>query len=429
MSQGLHSTMICRAACAAAMAFAAAVFAVPATAQRITLTIATHYTDDQRAPLMPCLRAYERLHPNITIVHRQLSYRDLLQSLFLSRMGGEPPDIYNLSTTWARQLVDSGALAQPPSAVERYVQQAYLPGTVAAIESNGRLWGIPSETDVYMLVYNKVLFAQNRISHPPVNVDEWVEDAAKISRTNRQGQLIVSGFTVGSSQNQIVAPFLTLLYSGGQALLAQDGTSTNLNSSAAQSALNAEVELFQKRGAVWGTAPYQFPSGALGMMIVPNWFNRPLHQGFERRFDQTVGVAPIPAGPNWRTVQYGFFWSVDANAPHPAEAWALLQWLNTAQQPGGRSCVGNMLMALGGLTGNRQDLAASTNELHTPFMQPFVDALRSGRALPQPSVPHANEIEALTSKYLEQAMLGVVPARLALQQLDAGIRTILQEQE
>ena len=426
-----HSAMVGRAVRAAACVSAASAALLPASlpAQRITLTIATHYTDDQRAPLTPCLREYEQLHPDIVIVHRQLSFRDLLQSLFLSRMGGKPPDIYNLSTTWTKQLVNSGALAQPPAAITSYVQANYLPNTVSALTGNGKLWGIPSETDVYMLVYNKLLFARNGITHPPTTTDEWISDAAKISRSNRQGQLIVSGFTVGSSQNQIVAPFLTLLYSNGQSLLAPDGRSTNLTSPAARSALDAEVELFKTHGAVWGTVPYQFPSGALGMMIVPNWFNRPLHQGFEAKFDGTVAVSPIPAGPNWRTLQYGFFWSVDANSPHPAESWALLQWLNTAHQPGGRSCVGNMLMALGGLTGNRQDLAASGKELNTPFMQPFVDALSSGRALAQPSIPHSNEIEALTSKYLERAMLGVVPAGTALQQLDAGIRTILQEQE
>ncbi len=426
-----HSTVVERALCAAACLCAPLlpVLCPRLQAQRITLTVATHYTDDQRAPLTPCLREYERLHPDIAIVHRQLSFRDLLQSLFLSRMGGQPPDIYNLSTTWTKQLVDSGALATPPAAITNYVQQGYLSNTTAAITSNGKLWGIPSETDVYMLVYNKLRFARNGITHPPTTTSEWVADAAMISKANRQGQLIVSGFTVGSSQNQIVAPFLTLLYSNGQQLLSADQKSTNLNTPAARNALDAEVQLFHDKGAVWGTVPYQFPSGALGMMIVPNWFNRPLHQGFEAKFDQTVAVAPIPAGSNWRTLQYGFFWSVDANSPHPAESWALLQWLNTAQQPGGRSCMGNMLMALGGLTGNRQDLTASARELNTPFMQPFVDALSSGRALAQPSIPHANEIEALTSKYLERAMLGVVPADTALRQLDAGIRTILQEQE
>lgn len=404
-------------------------FSSTAFGQQITLTIATHYTDDQRAPLTACLHTYEQLHPDTKIIHRQLSYRDVLQTLFMSRMSGRPPDIYNLSTAWTKQLVDSGALATPPPAVTEYVKRVYLANTVDAMTSNGQVWGIPSETDVYMLVYNKVLFARAGIAQPPATVDEFVQDAARISKANRQGQLTTSGFTFGSSQNQIVAPFLTLLYSSGVPLFSADRKSTNLNTTAARIALEREIELFKTKGATWGTVPYQFPGGALGMMIVPNWFQKSLHQGFESRFAETVAVGPIPAGENWRTVQYGFFWSVDSTTPHATEAWALLKWLNTAQTPGGRSCVGNMLVELGGLSGNKEDLAASTKELSNPFMRPFVEALSSGRALTQPSIPHANEIEALLSNYLERALLGVLPADRALSEADAGIRLILEEKE
>ena len=407
----------------------AVLFPALSFAERITLTIATHYTDDQRAPLTACLQEYQQLHPDIAVIHTQQSFRDMLQTLFMSRIGGRPPDIYNLSTAWTKQLVDSGALAPPPALLADYVRQSYLPNTVDAMTANGKVWGIPSETDVYMLVYNKLLFARAGITRPPATLEEWVSDAAKISKANRQGQLVTSGFSFGSSQNQIVAPFLTLLYSNGQSLFSADQRSTNLTSAAARLALSTEVELFRTHGATWGSVPYQFPSGSLGMMIVPNWFQKSLHQGLDKRFTETVAVAPIPAGPSWRTVQYGFFWSVDADSAHPAEAWALLKWLNTARQTGGRSCVGDMLMKLGGLSGNKQDLAASSAELHDPFMQPFVDALSSGRALPQPSISHANEIEALLSKYLERAMLGVLPTDQALRELDAGIGQILEGKE
>ena len=405
------------------------VFARVADGQGVTLTLATHYTDDQRTPLTACLRTYEQIHPGTNIVHRQLSYRDVLQTLFMSRMSGKPPDIYHLSTVWTKQLVDSGALASPPRDITDFVGKSYLSNTIDAIVTRGQVWGIPSEVDVYMLVYNKRLFAKAGLTHPPATWDELVSDAGKIAKENRQGQLTTSGFAVGPSQNQTVGPFLTLLYSYGHPLFAADGKSTNLGTAAARRALEDEVRLFQTRGTNWGYTPYQFPSGAIGMMIVPNWFQKQLHQGLESRFDETVGVAPIPGGQAWRTVQYGFFWSVDASSQHPAEAWALLKWLNTAKAPGGRSCVGDMMMEMGALTGNKADLAASESELKNPFMQPFVDALSSGRALPQASVPHANEIEALLSNYIERALLGVITAEQALRESDARILMILQEKE
>ncbi len=400
-----------------------------AGAEHITLTIATHYTDDQRAPLTACLRHYEQLHPDITVVHTQVSFRDMLQTVFMARMGGTSPDIYNLSTAWTQQLAESGVLAEPPAGIAEMVRGAYLPNTVAGMTAKGRAWGFPSETDVYMLVYNRGLFARAGIQHPPSTEEEWVADAARISKANRQGQFIISGFSFGSSQNQIVAPFLALLYSSGESFFRPDGYTTTLGTTAAREVLRGEVRLFQQRGAVWGTVPYQFPSNALGMVIVPNWYQKSLHQGLGERFADTVGVAPIPGGANWRTVQYGFFWAVDSGSKHRAEAWALLKWLNIAQAPNMRSCVGTMMIDLGGLTGNKQDLAASSSELNNSFMRPFVDALFSGRALPQPSVPHANEIESLTSKYLERAMLGVLPADAALRDLDRGIQQILEGRE
>jgi multiple sugar transport system substrate-binding protein len=353
----------------------------------------------------------------------------MLQTIFMARMGGRPPDIYSLSTAWTRQLVDSGALAPPPPSVMHFVQENYLANTVDAATAHGSPWGIPSETDVYMLVYNKLLFARAGITRPPATVEEWIEDAARISKANRQGQLVTSGFSFGSSQNQIVAPFLTLLYSRGDSMLSADQKSTHLTGPAARQVLQSEVQLFRRRGATWGTVPYQFPSGALGMMIVPNWFQKSLHQGLDTRFADTVAVAPIPGGPDWRTLQYGFFWAVDASSAHRAEAWDLLLWLNSPQHPGEASCVGRMLMGLGGLTGNKADLAASSAELRNPFMQPFVEALSSGRALSQPSTPHANEIEALLSKYLERAMLGVMSTDEALRDADRDIRQILEEKE
>ena len=394
-----------------------------------TLTIATHYTDEQRAPLTACLEQYERLNPGTTIVHRQLSYRDFLQTLFMARIGGSIPDIYNLASMWTDQLVQSGSLAAPPPQVLDFVKRAYLPRTSESMAINGHVWGVPAEVNVYMLVYNKLLFAQAGLTGPPVTWDELVQDAAKISKSNRQGQLTVAGFGFGPDPAKVVNPFLTLLYSHGQSLFSSDRRSTNLTGAAAHEVLAGQVRLFQTHGASLGATPSQFPSGTLGMMIVPNWYKNELLQSLGERFTDKVGVAPIPEGTNWRTVQYGFFWAVDANSRNKIEAWKLLRWINTPQTPGRRSCMGQMLFKLGALTGNRADLEASAEELGHPFMKPFADALSSGRALPLDSISHSNEIEELLRSYIEEAWLGLLSPDEALRKADTAIRSILRESD
>ena len=99
--------------------------------------------------------------------------------------------------------------------IRDFVARDYLPNTIDAITGKGQTWGIPSEVDVYMLVYNKLLLERAGLSEPPKTIEEFVADAARISKSNRQGQLTTSGFGVGLKQAQIIAPFLTLFYSNG----------------------------------------------------------------------------------------------------------------------------------------------------------------------------------------------------------------------
>ena len=401
----------------------------PTSVAGATLTIATHYTNEQLAPVNACFAEYERLNPSVSIVHRQLSYRDFLETLFMASIGGSVPDIYNLTSMWTAQLVESGSLAWPPPEILHFVQSTYLPRTRDALAFDGHVWGIPAEVNVYMLLYNKQLFTSARLTRPPVTWDELVQDAAKISRANRQGQLMINGFAFGPSSPMVVNPFLASLYSQKQSLFSPDRRSTQLTSASAREVLEGQVRLFRTRGTSLGATPNQFPSGTVGMMIVPNWYKNELLQSFGKRFADRVGVAPIPGGTNWRTVQYGFFWAVDAKSRSKTEAWKLLQWLNTPRAPGQRSCVGEMLIKLGALTGNQLDLKASSDELAHPFLKPFVDALSAGRALPLDSIPHSNEIEELLRSYIEEAWLGLLSPDEALREADASIRRVLRESD
>jgi multiple sugar transport system substrate-binding protein len=144
-------------------------------------------------------------------------------------------------------------------------------------------------------------------------------------------------------------------------------------------------------------------------------------------FEKNVGVAPIPGGPDWRTYQYSFYYGVDARSRQKEEAWRLVRWLNSPQEPGKRSCVGDMLITMGALTANRADLAASQAELSDGFTKPYVDAISSGRALSEKAVPQAAEMEVIIRTAIEEAWLGKTPAKEALASANRQIEGILRE--
>lgn len=407
------------------IAAALALGAAPAMADT-TLTVATHYTDAQLAPLTACFRAYETSHPGIHIVHQQSIVEDYLQTVLTSRIGGTSPDIYNVYSAWSAQLADAGVLDTPPAEIARTVDAGYLPSTIDAIKVAGRTYGIPTEISAYMLVYNKKLFREAGIAAPPRDWDEVVADAAKITKRNAQGKIVTAGYAFGPSVANGVHPFLALLQSRGVAPFKPNLQASNLAGPEAVAVLADETKLFAQ-GITDNTIQVRdFPSGSVGMMIFANWYKDTLRQAFGAALDDTVGIAPIPGGENWRTLQYAFFWGVDANSPHRREAWSLLSWLNAPQGEGKRSCTGDMLVKLGALTGNRADIAA-TPEYGDAFSKPYVDAISSGRAVAAPNVLRSTEIQQTLRAAIGRAWSGAQPPDAALREADAKITALLND--
>lgn len=392
-----------------------------------TLRIATHYTGPQLAPLTACFRRYEALHPGIRIVHQQVSYADFFQTVMIARAGRSPVDIYNLYSIWSPQMIGTGALAPPPTDIERFVRANYSPATVGAATVRGRLWGIPAAVSAYQLVYNKRLFAAAGIAGPPRTWDELTRDAAAITRKNRQGNILVGGFAFGPQVSDVVHTFYAMMNAAGTPPYTADLRGTNLRSPAAVRILTRQTELF-RRGITSATVgSLQFAQGAVGMAVIANWQKDTLRAALGDRFASTVGVAPIPTDGPGGTMIYSFFWAVDSASPAKREAWDLLRWLNTPKGTG-LSCVGEMLAGIGDLTGNTADLAAMRGRIADPFSRQYVAALNAPGAASQANLWHAEEIDRLLQYYIELAWAGRMTPAAALSQADARIRDILAEQ-
>jgi multiple sugar transport system substrate-binding protein len=398
-----------------------------ALAQQKTLTIATHYTDEQMRPLTACFRRYEAQNPDIKIFHQQATFRDFLQTILTSRISGRSPDIYNAYSIWGVQLTSNGVLDTPPADIIDFVKREYEAQTVEAATVGGKLWGVPAEVSTYLLVYNKELLKSAGYSAPPKTWDELTEMAAKITKTDAQGKVTVAGYAFGPTPANAVHPFRTLLFSRGKSLFSDDLRSTNLTSPEAIEIVTKQADMFKKGITSPSIQVRDFPSGSVGMMITANWFKDTLRQGLGDAFERTVGVAPIPGGDNWRTYQYSFFYGVDARSRQKADAWRLVRWLNSPQEPGKRSCVGEMLVAMGGLTANKADIAASQAEINDAFTKPYVDVISSGRAISEKNVPQAQEIEVVVRGAIEEAWLGRKAPRDALAAANTQVESILRE--
>lgn len=394
----------------------------------VIIKVATHYNARQSAPLLACFKRYEESHPGIRVIHQQISYRDYLQTALISRVGRSPIDIYNLYSIWAPQLIGTRALTAPPPDVERFVRASYKRSTVAAATIRGRLWGIPSAVSVYQLAYNRGLLAAAGLHAPPRNWAELESTAGAITRKNRGGNIVVGGFAFGQSVANVTHVFYAQMYAAGVPPFTADLRGTNLRSPVAVRILSQQTDLFRKGITSNSIDTRAFTGGAVGMTIIANWQKDMLSTAFGPRFQDTVGIAPIPTDGPGGTMIYTFFWGVDAASPAKRQAWDLLRWLNGARMPGGLSCTGETLAGMGDLTGNTSDLAAMAGRNADPFSRQFLAALSAPGAASQANVWHAEEIDRLLKYYIELAWAGRMSPAKALTEADGEIRAILREQ-
>ena len=399
-----------------------------ATATAQTITLATHYPPENIKVLEPCFKQYQQ-ETGVQVVHQQIPYGDYLQTILTARLGGQSPDIYHVYSIWAAQLVDNGLLATPPDDILSFVNDGYVPSTVDAVTIDNQVWGVPTEVADYLLVYNKKIFQEAGIDAPPTTWDELMQDAAATTKRDAQGRAAQIGFaSYYPSVAGVVHPYLTLLYSKGMQLFNADFTETNLGTPEALEALQDMVGLFKAGSADLSVDSDAFEAGDVAMTIQASWQEGTYREVFGDAFEETVGVSQIPLGPDWKSLQYAFFFGVDANSNMKDESWAFIKWLNSqasAQQQGGPSCMGEMLVGLGALTASNADIEAAQAQLGDFFTQPYADAL--SRSITEPNVIQASEIETILQTYLTQAYQGAITPEAALKQADSEISAILAE--
>jgi multiple sugar transport system substrate-binding protein len=407
---------------AALLATAALPIPGPAAAQDGPLTVAMHYTQEQAAPLIACLEAYDE--GGVTARYQQITYGDYLQTVLTGRLAGQSPDVYNVYSIWAAQMADNGVLAEPPEELAAFVRDGYAAGTVDAATIDGTLYGVPTEVSVYMLVSNMALLREAGIESPPATWEELVAAAEAVTTRNDQGRIETAGFAFADSSSGagMVHPFYALLYSRGADVYAEDRSEAMLEGEAAQGALADMAALVESGAADLSVDAYDFPAGGIAMMIMANWYESAIAEGLGGLED--VAVSAIPMGEDWRTMQYAFFMGVDSQSERQEAAWDLVRHLNETRD-GGPSCVGEMLDGLGALTASAADTAALPEP--DAFTAPFVAALEDGRAITQPNVMQASEIEGLMAQAFEEVIAGEAEAGPALEELDGEVEDILFE--
>lgn len=300
-----------------------------------------------RAGSMALIEEFERRYPHIKIVVGPADRGSDLQKLLCGIIGNSPPDIFKREANLFGDIAARDILLPLDEFVEAdkarpdgLHEENYLPGLWDSGKGmDGRLYAIPESTNALFLAYNKDLFKEAGLDHPPKDWTEWQDFARMLTQRDAHGRITRIG-------NMIHAPYKEddlLFYIeqlGGKAL-SDDGKECLLNRPVAVEALKFIADMMACTGgrrayddfaqALEGYSSWPFGAGRIAMSVEgPNMIYEAM------RSDRTVGLgmAPVPPPPGRNPVTTSArhsLYLIPKNARHPREAWDFIRFAAGAE--------------------------------------------------------------------------------------------------
>lgn len=311
------------------------------------LTFLSHYSSGLMAELLTALvERWNRENPSIQVAMQTVAFADLLTTINIRQTGGQGADIISAYSLWGGQLAANDVLAAPPAEVASDLRANYSEVALRTITSqDDELFGYPSEFKPYNLIYNKLLFAEAGLTHPPRSWQEVSGFARELARQDDAGNNLVEGLSlIQGGDNQTAHVFLSLLDGADGRFLDEQGQ-VQLDDSALD-LMRIYADIHRTGATVNVTAPTSlFPSSQVGMALQAPWWISSLRETFGDSYQETVGVAPVPGRTDGSmgSLASSYFLAVNKNSKFQSEAWAFLSWLYNEKAESGASLMGDAL--------------------------------------------------------------------------------------
>jgi len=375
------------------------------------------------------VRDFEREHPDIRVQVQQIPWTAAHEKLLTAHVGGSLPDLGQLGNSWISEFGALRALeplepwlAGAPAGSgsgSTLARDAFFGGIWDTNVIGGVAYGVPWYVDTRLLFYRRDLLARAGYTAMPTTWEGWRECLRAVKHRGGPGH-----YGIFLPTNEWMSPVVLGLQAGSP-LLADGGTRGAFREPAYRRAFMFYVSLFQD-----GLAPaigfneiankYQeLERGTFAMMVTGPWelgeFARRLPDSLQSQW--STAVMPGPDGPGV-SFAGGSSLVIFRGCRHPAEAWALIEFLSRPEQQ----------VRFWRLTGDlpaRRAAWADTALTADPRTRAFGDQLQ--RTMPCPMVPEWEEIATRVYEQADRAIRGVVPPDTALAELDRIVDQLLDK--
>ena len=393
--------------------------------EQTTLTFAVHWTEDVQLNgiydeegnlvekgLNHYLDEYTAINPDIDFNVKIIAYSDYENELRVLDRAGLAPDIFQIYSPWGVSYVNEGMIDKVPSDIKNYINDNYI--STAGVTINDDIWGIPGEINDFSLIYNKEIFRNAGLVDQSGNVmipetwDDLLEIARETTEYDENGNISQYGFAFTKDLDwAAVDPFISLLFTNNGEYLSDDYSEAMFNSQEGVEVLDGIKELFDNSYTDISSNVWEFSEGKVAMAFIAPWTESVFRDQMGDKFDEVVGVAPVPYFETPNTLQYSWFIGVMDGSQQKTEAWDFLRWFTTEiQAETGTTRYGDLLArTIKAIPAHEQDLNNNRDVLEDNFFkEPFISQLEY--STPEPNVLKAAEIKNILMEEVQAAWAG-----------------------
>lgn len=334
------------------------------------------FRNDEPGAPDPVVKAFEAAYPNITVNESVIPGPVFSQKLGTAIAAGNAPDVVSLNDIDVPYFANQGTLANITQQVQSLSFKNDLsPGMVALGKFKNAYYGVPNDSGLSVLLYNKTLFKKAGLNpdQPPKTWAQMLQDAKAISSLGNG----TYGFSfAGACPGCYAFTELPFIWASGGNVLNSTGTQATVSTSAPTKSLITLLHTMvadkltppsdaTDSGATWGE---DFLAGKVGMLPqAPQTATAAQQKGLD------VGVEPIP-GENGgeSTFVGGDDWVITKASTHQQAAWDFIKFnLGIKAQD---------ILASKAILPVRSDVLTPTFKKEYPFLSVALGVLPQGKA-------------------------------------------------
>ena len=372
------------------------------------------------------LEVFYKTHPNIRVTVEIIPWSRMFDKLLISTAGGRTPDVSRVDSTYFTPCAAKGLLECLDPYIrndpEFDINDFYREAIVGWGMYDGKIYGLPSDVDIYAMYYNKTMFDKYGVPYPDETWDwnKYLWAAKKLSKDlDGDGKLEQWGCVPDGWWEDFI-------WQNGGDILSKDNRKCILDQPAAYEALQWMSDLRTKHHVAPTPADAadigplkMFTNGQIGMYTSGSWCAALFLNKEIKTFD--YDAAPIPKGKRRASFMGGAAFSILSRSKHKKEAWELVKFMTSPTFQGYYAKTQQIIPS-------RRSVAESGAYLYLKDKprnkQVFIDAIKYGFVVP--NVECSREMNDIISNEIVLAVLGKKSAKDACLKVTPIVNDLLE---